>query len=489
MKNGGFNLQMNYENEILKYIEENGDAFSKLSDKIWALAETRFEEYESSQILCRVLKAEGFEVKKGIADMETAFVASFGSGKPVIAFLGEFDALYGMSQESGVPYKKPIEKGGKGHGCGHHALGVGSLSAALAVKEYMKKHNVEGTVRYYGCPGEESGSGKAYIARAGYFNDVDAALTWHPGSENAVWAMNFLATLQVYFKFHGKSAHAAACPHLGRSALDAVELMNVGANYLREHVIQEARIHYAMIDGGGFSPNVVQANASVLYQIRAPKMKDTREIYNRVINIAKGAALMTDTELEIVFDRGSSNLILNDTLDKVLYKSFKEVGPVPIDEKDIEFAKEIRKSFSEREKKVSEDELKVYYGLEAKEIIMAIKNKAIIDIVYPYKPTNQVLPESTDVGDVSWNTPTAQITTVCYAKDTPGHSWQLVAQGEEELFHKGMLEAGKVLALSAVELFENQEILAKAKDEFKRRLGNESYTCPIPEDVKPSPIR
>lgn len=475
--------------EIIKYIEEKREDFIKLSDKIWGLAETRFEEYKSSEILARVMKAEGFEVKKGIADMETAFIGSFGSGKPVIAFLGEFDALYGMSQEAGVPYKKPLVSGGKGHGCGHHALGVGALSAAIAVKEYMQKHNINGTVRYYGCPGEESGSGKAYIARAGYFNDVDAALTWHPGSENAVWSMNFLATLQVYFKFQGKSAHAAACPHLGRSALDAVELMNVGANYLREHIIQEARIHYAMIDGGGFSPNVVQANASVLYQIRAPKMKDTREIYDRVINIAKGAALMTDTKLEIVFDRGSSNLILNDTLDKLLYKNFKEIGPVPIDEKDVEFAKEIRKSFTEKEKRVNEDEVNIYYGDDAKEIVEAIKGKSIVDIVYPYKPTNQVLPGSTDVGDVSWNTPTAQITTVCYAKDTPGHSWQLVAQGEEELFHKGMLEAGKVLALSAVELFENQEILAQAKEEFKRRLGNETYECPIPPDVKPSPIR
>lgn len=476
-------------NEVIKLIEEKQNIYIKACDRIWEFAETRFEEYKSSELLRKILKEEEFRVTEDIADMKTAFVACYGSGKPVIAFLGEFDALYGMSQKSDVPVKDPIVNGGKGHGCGHHALGTGAMAAAIAVKDYMKKHNLEGTVRFYGCPGEESGSGKAYIAREGYFEDVDTALTWHPGSENAVWSMNFLATLQVYFKFHGKSAHAAACPHLGRSALDAVELTNVGANFLREHIIQEARIHYAITDGGGLSPNVVQANAAVLYQIRAPKMKDARAIYDRVVNIAKGAALMTDTELEIVFDRGSSNLILNDTLDKLLYENFEKVGPVAVDKDDIEFAREIRKTLSDREKKVNEEKLSNYYGSEAEKMAEEIRGKEVIDIVYPYKETNEVMPGSTDVGDVSWNTPTAQITTVCYAKDTPGHSWQLVAQGKERLFHKGMLEASKVLALSGIELFENHEIIEKAKSEFKKRLSGEKYKCPIPKEVKPSPIR
>lgn len=475
--------------EIVKSIEEKQDIYIKVCDRIWGFAETRFEEYKSSELLRRILKEEGFRLTEGIADMKTAFVACYGSGKPIIAFLGEFDALYGMSQKSDVPVKEPIVKGGKGHGCGHHALGTGAMAAAIAVKDYMKKNNIQGTVRFYGCPGEESGSGKAYIAREGYFDDVDAALTWHPGSENAVWSMNFLATLQVYFKFHGKSAHAAACPHLGRSSLDAVELMNVGANFLREHVIQEARIHYAITDGGGLSPNVVQANAAVLYQIRAPKMQDAKAIYDRVVNIAKGAALMTDTELEIVFDRGSSNLILNDTLDKLLYKNFEKVGPVAVDKDDIEFAKEIRETLSSREKRVNEEKLSNYYGSEAERMAEKIRDKEVIDIVYPYRKTNEVMPGSTDVGDVSWNTPTAQITTVCYAKDTPGHSWQLVAQGKEKLFHKGMLEASKVLALSGIELFENHELIEKAKSEFRERLGTERYKCPIPKHIKPSPIR
>lgn len=334
---------------VLKIIEEKKDLFIKVSDEIWEFAETRFEEFKSSELLCEILEEEGFVATKGIADMETAFVASFGSGKPVISFLGEFDALYGLSQEAGIAEKKPVSDGGKGHGCGHNALGAGALAAAIAVKEYIKVNNIQGTVRYYGCPGEESGSGKAYIARAGYFKDVDAALTWHPGSTNSVMSCNFLASISAYFKFKGISSHAAASPHLGRSALDAVELMNVGVNYLREHVIQEARIHYAITDAGGSSPNVVQPNAAVLYQMRAPKLSQARDIYDRVVNIAKGAALMTDTTLEIVFDRATSNILSNRTLEKLLYEKFEEVGPVPVDEEDIEYAKNIRESLNEKE--------------------------------------------------------------------------------------------------------------------------------------------
>jgi aminobenzoyl-glutamate utilization protein B len=482
-------LKMTMEEEVVSSIEKRHDILSDLSDKIWDFAETRFEEFKSSEILCKVLTQEGFSIKKGIADMETAFIASHGSGKPVIGFLGEFDALYGLSQTANTAKKIPLVRGGKGHGCGHNGLGTGALAAAIAVKDYMKNNGIKGTVRYYGCPGEESGSGKVYITRAGYFKDLDVALTWHPADRNEVIPFSFLATSQVYFKFHGISSHAAVSPHLGRSALDAVELMDVGANYLREHLIQEARIHYAITNSGGLSPNVVQSETSVLYQIRAPKSGQVSEIYKRVVNIAKGAALMTGTKLEIVFDRGSSELIPNKVLGSLLYEEFKKIGPVPVDSEDLEFAKDIRKTLDEGEKLRSKSILEKIYDSEAGSIIDLILNKNIIDIIYPYKAVEFTYPGSTDVGDVSWNVPTAQVETVCYAKDTPGHSWQLVAQGKAELFHKGLLQAGKILASAAIKLFENPELISKAKDEFRNRLDGKSYKCPIPEEIKPMPKR
>jgi len=475
--------------EIIKSIEDRRDLLIKASDSIWEFAETRFQEYKSSELLCDILRNEAFSVKKGFSDMETAFIASFGTVKPVISFLGEFDALYGLSQVEGVAYQKSLVEGGKGHGCGHNGLGVAALASAIAVKEYIKKNNIQGTVRYYGCPGGESGSGKAYMARDGHFDDIDVALTWHPGSYNGVTVANCLATLQAYFKFYGVSSHAAGSPHLGRSALDAVELMNVGANYLREHIIQDARIHYAMIDGGGLSPNVVQSKASVMYQVRAPKLHQTKEVYDRIVNIAKGAALMTDTRMEVIFDRGSSNLVLNSVLNKLLHDKLLEIGPVSIEEEDIEFAKQIRESLNDYEKTKTEDKVKKIYGQASYEIIGLLADKDIIDIIYPYVMIDLVHPGSTDVGDVSWNAPTAQISTVCYAKDTPGHSWQSVAQGKSKLFHKGVLQAGKVLALAAIDLLENPELIVQAKKEFHQQIAKEAYICPIPFGIKPSPLR
>ena len=265
--------------------------------------------------------------------------------------------------------------------------------------------------------------------------------------------------------------------------------MNVGVNFLREHVVQDARIHYAITDTGGLSPNVVQSKAAVLYQVRAPQLPQAREIFERVVNIAKGAALMTDTEVEIVFDRASSNLILNHTLEKLLYEKFMEIGPVPVDEKDIGFAKKIRESLDQNENNADEKGIIRSFGEEGKKIVRQFSDKDIIDIVYPYAIVDIVTPASSDVGDASWNMPLSQISTACFAKDTPAHSWQLVAQGKSELCHKAMLHAGKVMALAGVELLERPELLAKVKEEFKERLGNEKYICPIPADVKPSPLR
>ncbi len=475
--------------EVLPYIEARREMLVNVGDRIWEYAETRYEEYRSSELLCKVLAEEGFAVAKGLADMETAFVASYGNGKPVIGFLGEYDALYGLSQEAGIAERRPLVEGGNGHGCGHHALGAGALAAALAVKEYIRANGVKGTVKYFGCPGEEGGAGKVYLVRGGYFNDVDAAITWHPFNSTSIMTFNLLATTSAYFKFHGTSSHAAGSPHLGRSALDAVELMNVGVNFLREHVEEDARIHYAITDAGGCSPNVVQPEAAVLYQLRAPRLSQVRDIHERVLNIARGAALMTDTKLEVVFDKASSNMLPNRVLGALVYEKLEEVGPVPVSDDDIEYARKIRETLSAKERTFDESIATSLFGEVGREVARQISGKEIIDITYPYDPVDIVGMGSSDVGDVSLNVPTVSFQVVTFAKDTSPHSWQQVAQGKSDLCHKGLLQAGKVMALAGAELLETPELVVRAREEFDRRRGAETYICPIPPEVKPSPLR
>jgi aminobenzoyl-glutamate utilization protein B len=295
-------------------IEAMAPDFTTISDSIWDFAELKFEEQQSSALLAKALEDNGFAVRRGVAGMETAFIGEAGSGAPVIAFLGEFDALAGMSQLAGIAEAKPAVDGATGHGCGHNLLGVGSLMAAIALSRHLKTHNLPGTVRYYGCPGEEGGSGKTFMVRAGLFDDVDTALTWHPAPFNGVRSTNNLAVLEYFYRFKGIAAHAANAAHLGRSALDAVELMNVGVNFLREHMPQDCRVHYAITDTGGKAANVVQAKAEVLYLIRAPEMAQALALAARVEKVARGAAMMTETEVEIVFDTASTNLLPNLTL-------------------------------------------------------------------------------------------------------------------------------------------------------------------------------
>src|SRR5690625_4326122 len=342
-------LYMHHAVRIDEMIEGKRDKFISISQRIWELAEKSYEETASAELFCESLKDEGFSVERGVADIPTAFIGSFGSGKPVVAILGEYDALAGLSQEAGVAEHKPIEKNGNGHGCGHNLLGTGAFAAAVAVKDYMKENNIAGTVRFYGCPAEENGDGKAYMVRDGLFDDVDFSLTWHPAPANAVSAMNALANYQVYFRFKGRSAHAAAAPHLGRSALDAVELMNSGVNYLREHIIPQARVHYAVTNTGGYSPNVVQSDAEVLYLIRAPKVDEVEKIYQRIIKIAEGAALMTETEMELEFDSGASDLIKNRTIDNVMLENYHKLGTPDFAEEEIKFAEKIQETLSKEE--------------------------------------------------------------------------------------------------------------------------------------------
>jgi len=460
--------------EILKWFDENSQRLIDIAQKIWEYAEPALQEYKSSKLLADELEKEGFCVKRGVADMPTAFVASYGSGKPVIGVLGEYDALPGLSQKP-IPRKEPVKEGAPGHGCGHNLLGTGALGAVLAAKHIMEKYNIKGTLRYYGCPAEETLVGKVFMVKAGLFDDVDVALTWHPWIANTTWMASMLAMNNVKFKFYGVASHAAAAPHAGRSALDAVELMNIGVNYLREHIIPDARIHY-VITHGGQAPNIVPDFAEVWYFIRAPKRIQVEEIYNRVINIAKGASLMTDTRMEIEFITGCWEVVPNEVLSELLYKNLEIVGAPRYTDDEMKFAEEIIKTFPPNQR----ESLMASYSVPRLE--EALK-RLIIDYVAPPEDKGKVLPGSTDVGDVSVKVPTAQLVTSTWVSGTPSHSWQAVAASGMSIGHKGMLTAAKTLALTVIDLFLNSEIINKAKEEHVKK--GLVYKSPLPEGVKP----
>ncbi|MFJ5766968.1 M20 family metallopeptidase [Lysinibacillus sp. NPDC093210] len=463
---------MDYRKTLSKVIEEKRQKLISVSDQIWGYAETGFEEFQSAELLCNTLEEEGFTVEKGVGNIDTAFIGSYGTGKPIIAVLGEFDALTGLSQVGGDIQYNPEVTNGNGHGCGHNLLGTGALAAAIAIRSYLKENNLEGTVRYYGCPGEEIGSGKTFMVREGLFDDVDFAVCWHPWSRNSVWSMSSLACYEVSFRFKGKSSHAASTPHLGRSALDAVELMNVGVNYLREHIIPEARVHYAVTNTGGVSPNVVQEKADVLYFIRAPRVAQAEEIYQRICDVARGAALMTGTQVEIDFASAASDILPNNTLEKAMHDNFVALGVPQYDENEQQFAKAIRATLSEADKK---EDIKANKELEGKDLA---------HVIDPFIPSNGILPGTSDVGDVSWVVPTVQCMVACEPIGTPLHTWQVVSTGKTSIAHKGMLHAGKVIAATAIEVLQNPEVLEKAKLELIEQRNGEEYVCPIPPEVK-----
>lgn len=468
-------------------IEEKRHSFIALSDRIWEYAETKFEEFQSAEVICQFLEREGFTVVRNVAGIKTAFTASFGSGKPVIGLLGEFDALPSLSQKEATAYYEPIIEGGNGHGCGHNLLGTAPLAAVIAVKQLMEEQGLTGTIRYYGCPGEEGGSGKTFMVRDGEFKDVDSALTWHPTSYTSVFSCSTLANYQVYFSFKGKAAHASSSPHLGRSALDAVELMNIGVNYLREHIIPEARIHYAVTNPGGASANVVQCDAEVQYLIRAPQLKQVKAIYERVLKVAQGAALMTETQLSITFDKGCSNFIPNHTLGKVLHHHLQKVGLPSYEQDESHFAEEMMEMITRQDQEATLNEISKLTGKPLKKLMKELDNHPFFSDIFTYSEGNQMIYFSTDVGDVSWVVPTAQFFGVCFVAGTQLHSWQLVSQGKTGLAHKGMLQAAKVLALATIDLLLNPDIIEEAKQELLEERDG-LYQCPIPLGVKPSTL-
>jgi aminobenzoyl-glutamate utilization protein B len=464
--------------DILAAIDTRRTDYAALADRIWAMPELRFDEARSSAEQIAVLEQEGFHVTKGVAGMATAFVAewSSGAGGPVIGFLGEFDALAGLSQEADCLAPKPVEAGGNGHGCGHNLLGTAGMLAAAALKDTLSATGTPATLRYFGCPGEEGGSGKTYMARDGLFSDVDIALCWHPDVFNRVMYESSLANIQAYFRFTGKAAHAAASPQLGRSALDAVELMNVGVNYMREHMPGEARVHYAITNSGGVSPNVVQANAEVLYLVRAPKFDTVEVLFERVKDIARGAALMTQTTMSMEFDRATSNILLNTTLSRAMQRNLDLIGGPGFDADDLDFAARLTEAALTPEDIAASA---AQYGQPAEQPVPLHLG------ILPFAEREGLMSGSTDVADVSWATPTVQCNTACYAIGTPFHTWQTVTQGKRPAAHKGMFLAAQAMALTAADAIADPDLIAEARAEWTKRTGGKPYRAPIPADLQP----
>jgi aminobenzoyl-glutamate utilization protein B len=462
------------ERDVVARIEHHRVLCTHLSDRLWDLAETAYSEHASADLQITELTRQGFLVTRDVAGIPTAFVAEWGEGGPVVGLLGEYDALPQLSQAAGVPNRAPVVNAGNGHGCGHNLLGGAALLAALAVRDHLRDARIAGRIRYYGCPAEEGGAGKTFMTRAGAFDDVDAALTWHPSSIYAIDAMSTLATLHARFTFCGRASHAAAAPHLGRSALDAVALMNVAANYLREHIPSDARLHYAIHDTGGRAPNVVQARAEVVYQMRAPELEVVQSIHARLARIADGAAVMTETTTSARVEKAMSNMRPNAVLSDLMYARMRALGPVPFDDEDRTFARRMQQTISKEEARAS----LMIFGAEH------LKGE-LHEALLPAERMPPVLAASTDAGDVSWVVPTARCMAPCFALGTPFHSWQLVAQGKSSLAHKGMTHTAKVLAVTATALYHDPATLAAAKQALHEQSVDAPYRCPIPPDVQP----
>lgn len=449
------------ETKVIDELDSKSDQYFKIAKQIWNYAEVGYQEYKSSKLLQETLAAEGFKVEVGVAEIPTAFVASFGSGSPVIGILGEFDALPGITQ-TGAPTREERTDVNAGHACGHHLFGVGSAASAIAVKNWMNDNKISGTVRFYGTPAEEGGAGKAYMVRAGLFDDVDAVLHWHPANRNAANAASSLANKSAKFRFYGLSAHASSAPHQGRSALDGVEAMNNMVNMLREHMTMESRTHY-VITKGGEAPNVIPDFAEVFYYVRHPDMEIAASNFERVVKCAEGAALGTDTRMEYEVIHGIYNVLPNVTLSQIMHDNLSRVGGVKYDQDEIDFANKLISSFE--------------YGDNI--------SLQIAENIGPFKVIRRGQGGSTDVGDVSWAVPTAGLRTATYVPGTPSHSWQAIASSGSSIGQKGMINASKTMSLTAMHLMQNPDILAKAKIELNEQRGSDFVYKPLFGDRKP----
>ncbi len=445
--------------KVIKNLESNAAHYGQISKKIWGFAEVGYKEKQSSALLQETLKKSGFSVEAGVADIPTAFVATYGSGSPVIGIMAEYDALPGMSQDS-IPQKKSLGGVG-GHACGHHLFGTASVAAAISVKEWLMANGGKGTIKLYGCPAEEGGSGKVYMVRAGLFNGVDAMLHWHPNDVNSVNSSSSLANKAGKFRFYGLASHAAASPEMGRSALDAVEAMNFMANMMREHVPSSTRIHY-VITNGGKAPNIVPDFAEVYYYVRSPKRDVVKDVWNRIQKAAEGATLGTGTKMEVELIGGVYEVLPNDVLVKVMGENMKQVGGYTLDAKEMEFAKTIQ----ETPGMLKED-------LNSTQHIYTDRSD----------PSSG---GSTDVADVSWTVPTVGLGAATWVPGTSAHSWQAVAAGGMSIGKKGMMVAAKTIVSTAIDLFNSPEILIKAKEELDQRRGKDFKYESLLGDRKPA---
>lgn len=448
-----------------KYIDEKSAELNELSKKIWENPEVAYEEVKASKWTAEFLEKNGFTVERAYVGVPTAIKATWGKGKPVIGLLGEYDALPNMSQKIKT-VKDPIQKGEPGQACGHNLLGVAHVGAALGIKKELEENNLEGTVVYYGCPAEEVLTGKVFMARNGAFRDLDIAMAFHPGTENSLTTGSGTALNSAIFHFNGVTAHAGGDPQNGRSALDAVEQFDVGANYLREHVTDDVRIHYVITDGGQ-APNIVPDHASVWYYVRALSREVVEDTYERLIKIAKGAALGTETEVEIEFLGGCYNTLQNKVLVDLIHKTMQEIERPKWTEEEMKFAEALNK-VSPRFKKM------LASGQITKDTHLATEVSEI-------KHNNSY--GSTDVGDVQHIVPGVMFTTATNNMGAPGHSWQITASAGSSYGHKGMIYASKVMANAALKAVKDPSIIEKAKAEFKDVMGKKEYNCPIPDSI------
>lgn len=449
------------ESKVLQELDEKSDSYFKTAKQIWDYAEVGYKEYKSSKLLQETLQKEGFSIEAGVAEIPTAFVASYGEGSPVIGILGEYDALPGITQTNSSDREKRADVNA-GHACGHHLFGTGSAAAAIAVKNWMKAQNIKGTVRFYGTPAEEGGAGKVYMVREGLFDDVDAVLHWHPGNRNSADAASSLSNKSAKFRFYGVSAHAASAPQNGRSALDGVEAMNNMVNMLREHVTMESRIHYVITEGGA-APNVIPDFAEVFYYVRHPDMQLAAENFERVVKCAEGAAIGTGTKMEYEVIHGCYNLLPNVTLSEIMHDNLTRVGGVKYDEEETKFAEKILESFE--------------YGENI--------SLRLAENIGQFKVIRKGKGGSTDVGDVSWVVPTVGLRTATWVPGTSAHSWQAIAAGGTSIGKKGMIVASKTLALTIMNLMQNPAALEKAKMELNELRGEDFEYKPLLGDRKP----
>jgi aminobenzoyl-glutamate utilization protein B len=469
---------------MIKWLDENASRFTKISDDIWETPELAYKEFVASKLQADFLEAEGFSITWDIAGMNTAFIAEWGEDKPVLGFIGEYDALPGLSQKN-QPTPEPIIEGGSGQGCGHNLLGTAAVASALAIKRWLESNGTKGVVRYYGCPAEEDGAGKVYMARDGFYDDLDAAFNFHPGKLNTPSKGSCVGVNSIYYRFHGVTSHAGGSPHLGRSALDAVELMNVGVNYLREHVKDDVRIHYT-ITNGGKAPNIVPDEAEVYYYIRAAQPDYLEEVTERVRKVGQGAAMMTETTFEEIFNVGCAPMLSNHYLADLHYEAMEFIGPIEFTEEEIKYAQTINDGFpSTNSENIDWMIERGNPSDESIEELEKFRDAPIIGENFEALDENVVDTGSTDVGDLSLVTPVSLLETACFTTGSTGHSWGNVATCAMSIGHKGMMHAAKAMALAAVDVYSDPKHLIEIRKEFDKATGGKSYQCTLPEGFMP----